>query len=192
MDTLLTTPGGRAVLVVVLLAVTSLAWWVRARRSGTVRSARTSPPLEDAELLGVLQSAGVVPGARVTFVQLSSEVCTPCRRTAAILGRLVDETPGAVHVELDAAQHPDLVRSLRVLRTPTVLVLDEDGRERGRSSGGMTPVQARAALELVPGLVGRGPGTAPASAPTLSARRPGPGPAAEDAPALHLEETRRA
>lgn len=188
MDTLLTTAGGRAVLVVVLLAATSLAWWVRARRLGTMRSVGPAAPPVETQLLGALRSAGVTPGARVTFVQLSSEVCTPCRRTASILSRLVDSTPGAVHVELDAAQHPDLVRSLRVLRTPTVLVLDEDGRERGRSSGGMTPVQARAALEIVPGFGDDVAGADPDPGPTRLA----PDGPATDATVLHLEETRRA
>lgn len=168
MDTLFTTTGGRAILVVVLLVLASSAWWVRARRSGRVRSAGASAPPVDADLLGALEAVGGRLGARATFVQLSSEVCTPCRRTSAILTRLVAETPGVSHVELDAAQHPDLVRALRVLRTPTVLVLDRDGRERGRSSGGMTPVQALAALDVVPGYT-----------------------AQETAPVPHLDETRQ-
>lgn len=208
MDTLLTTAGGRAVLVVVLLAGASLAWWLRARRSGTVRSTRTSAPLVGDELLATLRAAGATLGARATYVQLSSEVCTPCRRTAAVLGRLVEETPGVHHVELDAAHHPELVRSLRVLRTPTVLVLDGDGRERGRSSGGMTPVQARAALEVVPGLVrheapshsASGPAPTTTSLPPALADRSRP--ARESAPPTatttattatrqHLDETRR-
>lgn len=198
MDLLTTTTGGRAVLVVALLGVVSLAWWLRARRSGTVRAARASAPPVDAELLGALQTAGVTLGARATFVQLSSEVCTPCRRTATILSRLVDETSGVNHVELDAAQHPDLVRSLRVLRTPTVLVLDGDGRERGRSSGGMTPVQARAALEVVPGFAGEPSPSEPASvpgpvptAPTAGATATATAPERGTVALRHLDETRR-
>jgi len=153
MTSLLTTSGGRAVLLVVLLGIVSAAWWVRAQRSGTVRSvrpARDSAPLADQLLLDAVQAAGATLGRRATFVQLSSEVCTPCCRTAAVLGRLVDDAPGVAHVELDAAQHPDLVRTLRVLRTPTVIVLDGAGLERGRSSGAMTPTQAVAALDVVP------------------------------------------
>ena len=152
MNSLLTTTGGRAVLLVALLGLVSCVWWLRARRSGSVRSARDSAPPPELLLLEALRGAGARLGERATFVQISSEVCTPCRRTATVLARLVDEAPGVAHVELDAAVHLDLVRTLRVLRTPTVLVLDEAGRERGRSSGAMTPVQARTALALVPGL----------------------------------------
>lgn len=104
----------------------------------------------DQLLLDAVQAAGATLGRRATFVQLSSEVCTPCRRTAAVLSRLVDDASGVAHVELDAAQHPELVRTLRVLRTPTVIVLDGAGLERGRSSGAMTPTQALVALDVVP------------------------------------------
>lgn len=156
MTSLLTTTGGRAVLLVVLLGIVSAAWWVRAQRSGTVRASRSVRPARDSAppvdqlLLDAVQAAGATLGRRATFVQLSSEVCTPCRRTAAVLSRLVDDAPGVAHVELDAAQHPELVRTLRVLRTPTVIVLDGAGLERGRSSGAMTPTQALVALDVVP------------------------------------------
>lgn len=154
MSSLVTTPGGRAALLALLLVIVSCVWWLGARRSGAVRSTSmrsdrdAAPPVEPL-LLESLRAAGARLGTRATFVQLSSEVCTPCRRTAAVLGGLVRETPGVTHVELDASDHLDLVRSLRVLRTPTVLVLDVAGRERGRTSGGMTPAQARAALDVV-------------------------------------------
>lgn len=153
MTSLLTTTGGRAVLLVMLLGIVSAAWWFRAQRSGTVRSVRPSrgsAPPADLLLLDAVRAAGATLGRRATFVQLSSEVCTPCRRTAAVLSCLVDDAPGVAHVELDAAQHPELVRTLRVLRTPTVIVLDGAGLERGRSSGAMTPTQALAALDVVP------------------------------------------
>lgn len=153
MTSLLTTTGGRAVLLVMLLGIVSAAWWFRAQRSGTVRSVRPSrgsAPPADLLLLDAVRAAGATLGRRATFVQLSSEVCTPCRRTAAVLSRLVDDAPGVAHVELDAAQHPELVRTLRVLRTPTVIVLDGAGLERGRSSGAMTPTQVLVALDVVP------------------------------------------
>lgn len=147
MDQLVSSAAGRAVLLLVLLGFASLVWWLRARRSGDVRSVRAAaPPLPDAVLLDALSSTGVSLGDRATFVQLSSEVCTPCRRTASVLSSLAADEPGVQHVELDVAHHTELVRHLRVLRTPTVLVLDRAGRETGRSSGAMTPPQARAAL----------------------------------------------
>lgn len=150
MDQLVSSAAGRAVLLLVLLGIASLVWWLRARRSGDVRAVRAAaPPPPDAVLRGALASTGTSLGDRATFVQLSSEVCTPCRRTASVLSSLARDEPGVQHVELDVAQHMDLVRHLGVLRTPTVLLLDSTGRETGRSSGAMTPPQARAALSTL-------------------------------------------
>jgi thiol-disulfide isomerase/thioredoxin len=168
MDPLVSSAAGRAVLLLVLLGIASLVWWLRARRSGDVRSVRAAaPPPPDAVLLDALSRTGVSLGDRATFVQLSSEVCTPCRRTASVLSSLVRDEPGVQHVELDAVEHMDLVRHLGVLRTPTVLLLDSSGRETGRSSGAMTPLQARAALET---LVTEVPVTP--SQPTYETRQP--------------------
>ena len=57
------------------------------------------------------------------------------------------------HVEVDAASRDDLARAHRVLRTPTTLVLDGEGRVTRRISGAPTPEQAREALA---GLAGSG------------------------------------
>jgi thioredoxin-like negative regulator of GroEL len=46
--------------------------------------------------------------------------------------------------------HLDLVRKLGVLRTPTVLVVDDGGREVARMSGVVSDTQARQALSRVP------------------------------------------
>lgn len=168
MDPLVSSAAGRAVLLLVLLAAVSLVWWLRARRSGEVRAGRApAPPPPDLALLTVLSDRGDRLGERATFVQVSSEVCTPCRRTASVLSSLVRDEPGVQHVELDAVEHMDLVRHLGVLRTPTVLLLDSSGRETGRSSGAMTPPQARAALAT---LVTEVPVTP--SQPTYETRRP--------------------
>jgi len=55
--------------------------------------------------------------------------------------------PGVAHVEVDAEHHLDLVRALGVLRTPTTLLLDGDGRELTRATGAPRPGQVLAALE---------------------------------------------
>jgi hypothetical protein len=39
------------------------------------------------------------------------------------------------HIEIDAEDHLDLVRELDILKTPTVLVLDADGRVVRRATG---------------------------------------------------------
>lgn len=90
---------------------------------------------------------GVPLGATATFLQLSSEVCTPCRRTHAVLTALADERDGVTHVDLDVAEHLDLVRQFDVLRTPTVLLLDPAGVVVGRMSGATSRAQAVGALD---------------------------------------------
>jgi thiol-disulfide isomerase/thioredoxin len=86
-------------------------------------------------------------GERATLVQFSSAFCAPCRATRRVLTDVAAAVPGVVHVEVDAEEHLALVRALGVLRTPTTLVLDADGREVTRATGAPRPAQVLAALE---------------------------------------------
>ncbi|MFE6970409.1 thioredoxin family protein [Isoptericola sp. NPDC057653] len=135
-------PITQLVVLGVLVVVTVVLGAVWRSRQGRVRPA---PARRD---LAVDWAArGVRLGERVTFVQLSAEVCAPCRATARVLRGLAEREDGVVHHELDVEEHLDLVRELGVLKTPTVLVLDAAGAQAARSSGGMSPAQARHALE---------------------------------------------
>jgi hypothetical protein len=51
------------------------------------------------------------------------------------------------HVEVDAEHHLQVVRDLRVLRTPTTLILDPHGQEVSRAAGLPKRDQVLAALE---------------------------------------------
>jgi thiol-disulfide isomerase/thioredoxin len=99
----------------------------------------------------VLASAGLAVrlGERATLVQFSSAFCAPCRATRRVLGEVAGLVPGVSHVEVDAEGNLDAVRSLRVLRTPTTLILDADGREVSRASGLPQRDQVLAALAEV-------------------------------------------
>jgi thiol-disulfide isomerase/thioredoxin len=74
-------------------------------------------------------------GERATLLQFSSAFCAPCRATRVILADVAGQAPGVAHVEIDAESHLDLVRSLGVLRTPTIFVLGADGAITARASG---------------------------------------------------------
>lgn len=74
-------------------------------------------------------------GERATLVQFSSAFCAPCRATRRVLAEVAGMVPGVAHVEIDAEEHLDLVRRLDILKTPTVLVLDTEGRIVRRASG---------------------------------------------------------
>lgn len=77
--------------------------------------------------------SGVELGGHATLLQLSSEVCAPCRATARVLGAIVAD--GVRHIEIDIARRPDLAAQFNVLQTPTTLILDSAGAVRARIGG---------------------------------------------------------
>ncbi|MFG2503038.1 TlpA family protein disulfide reductase [Streptomyces sp. NPDC048441] len=85
-------------------------------------------------------------GERATLVQFSSAFCQPCRATRRVLDEVAGMVPGVSHVEIDAEAELDLVRELRILKTPTVLVLDAEGRVVLRATGQPRKVDVIAAL----------------------------------------------
>jgi thiol-disulfide isomerase/thioredoxin len=125
------------VLGLIVVAATAAGLIMRAR-AGRVRVVEHGERLRAAEI-----GAGL--GERATFVQFSSPACSSCGGVRRVLGDLADGA-AVTHVEIDATERLDLARRLRIMRTPTVLVLDRGGAVVRRVSGPMTPVQARAAL----------------------------------------------
>jgi len=101
----------------------------------------------DAELLAAL---GVGP-ARATLLQFSSAFCAPCRALRRVSSEVAALLPGVQHVEVDAESHLDAVRALGIWRTPTLLVLDADGRVAKRATGVPSKPQLIAVLgEILP------------------------------------------
>ncbi|TDQ54904.1 TlpA family protein disulfide reductase [Actinorugispora endophytica] len=88
-------------------------------------------------------------GERATLVQFSTAFCQPCRAARRVLGEVGAMLDGVEYVEIDAESHLDLVRRLDVLRTPTVLVLDAEGRVATRADGPPTKPAVIAALGTV-------------------------------------------
>ncbi|OIJ68650.1 thiol reductase thioredoxin [Streptomyces mangrovisoli] len=100
---------------------------------------------DDGKRLGAADLGGDL-GERATLVQFSSAFCAPCRATRRILGEVAGMVPGVSHVEIDAEDRLELVRDLGILKTPTVLVLDADGRIVRRASGQPRKADVIAAL----------------------------------------------
>ncbi len=88
-------------------------------------------------------------GERATLLQFSSAFCAPCRATRTVLGDVAAMVDGVRHVEVDAEAKLDLVRRLRVTRTPTVFVLDGSGWIRSRAVGAPRRADVIAALGKV-------------------------------------------
>jgi thiol-disulfide isomerase/thioredoxin len=126
---------------VAVLLVASAAGVLHRRRSGRVRVRGR----DDGKRLGPAELGGEL-GERATLVQFSSAFCAPCRATRRVLGEVADMVPGVTHVEIDAEAHLGLVRDLEILKTPTVLVLDTDGRIVRRATGQPRKADVIAAL----------------------------------------------
>ncbi|WP_146197058.1 thioredoxin family protein [Serinibacter arcticus] len=155
---------GVVVLVGAVVLALGVALW-RRRRDGRV--VPTSRP-------GAVAVPGLADDGIPVVLQLSSEVCAPCRAARRLLTDLVAGRDDVAHVDLDVAEHPGLVRELDVLRTPTVLLLDGDRRVRFRVAGVPDRSALVAALDDLAPRAGPRPPPPPAPAP---ARPPAPPPA---------------
>jgi thiol-disulfide isomerase/thioredoxin len=118
------------VAVAVALAVGAILG-VRSRRA-RFRSAATRPA---AVPVLTEQDLGAPLGERATLVQFSTAFCAPCRGARQVLARVADTTEGVQHVEIDATARMDLAGRLRVMSTPTILVLGPSGEVTRRATG---------------------------------------------------------
>jgi hypothetical protein len=156
---------------VVVLAVASAAGFFMRHRQGrfhpAASGATTALPAtvvgtdpadygRAASAAGVLSAAdlGAPLGARATLVQFSTEVCAYCGPTRELLTEVARERDGVSFVEIDAAARMDLTRRLRVLSTPTVLVLDALGGITSRASGPLRKADLLTAVSAVAGAGG--------------------------------------
>ncbi|MCT9113064.1 TlpA family protein disulfide reductase [Streptomyces mirabilis] len=129
------------VVCVVVLAAASAFGVLQRRRSGRVRVRGR----DGGKRLGAAE-LGEGLGERATLVQFSSAFCAPCRATRRVLTEVAGMVPGVRHVEIDAEDRLELVRELEILKTPTVLVLDADGRIVRRATGQPRKADVIAAL----------------------------------------------
>ena len=134
--------------LVVVLAAASAAGFVLRGRQGRFQP---GTPGQTSSADGVLSAAdlGAPLGARATLVQFSTEVCAYCGPTRELLTQVASERDGISFVEIDAAERMDLTRRLRVLSTPTVLVLDALGGITSRASGPLRKADLLTAVSAV-------------------------------------------
>jgi thiol-disulfide isomerase/thioredoxin len=144
------TPG--IIALAAALIVATVAGVALRRRAGRFRvfgagsaEAGTGGAEDGAEVLTEADLGGRL-GERATLVQFSTAFCAPCRPTRHLLARIAGTVEGVTHVEIDAAARLDLVRRLRVMTTPTVLVLGPGGGIVGRATGQPRPADVMAAL----------------------------------------------
>lgn len=122
--------------LVALVAVSTLLGVVVRARTGRVRSDGQN-----------VDTALTDPQAEFTLLQLSSPVCSACAAMRRISGQIASGDAGVGHREIDVTEHPELVRDLGVLSTPTTLIVDRDGRVRSRIIGAAAAATVRDTLE---------------------------------------------
>jgi hypothetical protein len=151
---------GGLIALVVVFAVASAAGFAMRRRQGRF----SAPPVPAAPAGGVTAppapgsalsagDLGVPLGTQATLVQFSTEVCAYCGPARKVLAEVAGQRDGVTFVEIDAAGRMELTRRLRIMSTPTVLVLDALGGVVSRSSGPQRRADVVAALDraLAPG-----------------------------------------
>ncbi|MFA9444097.1 thioredoxin family protein [Egicoccus sp. AB-alg6-2] len=119
-----------AVAALVALVAAFGTWW--RRRDGRVQTGDGAARLAAHHLDAVglrLERSGV--GA----VLLGSPTCTPCTAVKRVLRELASERDKFAWVYADAADHLDLATEHKVLRVPTLFLVDADGRVLARTSG---------------------------------------------------------
>lgn len=132
---------------VAVLALATLAGLWRRRVDGVLHAIPNTGDADGEHLTAADLETEL--GPRATLVQFSSAVCASCDATRRLLTEETDLRDGVVHVEIDAEQRLDLARQLSVFRTPTVLLLDRDGRIAHRASGAPRRADVRAALDAL-------------------------------------------
>jgi thioredoxin 1 len=74
-----------------------------------------------------------------TIVDFWAPWCVPCQRTKPILEKLGEEFSGRVNfLAINADEHPDLMRELKILGIPTLLIVDHK-KEISRITGAHPP-----------------------------------------------------
>lgn len=135
------------VLIAILALATGYGFYFRARSGRLKATAKNGATAATSSITAV--EMGAEFGFVATLLQFSSAFCAPCRATKVLLGEVTKEHPGVVHVVLDAESHLELVRRLKIISTPTTLILDPSGVEVGRAVGAPRREQVAAALHAL-------------------------------------------
>ena len=142
-------PGGGVVLalVVLLCAVAGTTLVVLARR----RSRPDAPtPADRRRALADAAGAAELTEGGVALLLFSRASCPRCGDTRAVITGMAAEHAAVQHREVDVADRSDLVTTLGVRTTPTVVVVDASGSELLRVAG--VPRREDLAAALAPHL----------------------------------------
>jgi thiol-disulfide isomerase/thioredoxin len=125
--------------LVVLATVLGLAWQ---KLTGRARRTTTAATVELSQFPG-----NHTLGSAATLLQFSTELCSPCRSTHAVLAAIAGEQPEIAHIDVDLTHRADLANKFNILQTPTTLILDRNGTIRARIGGALKRETVTAELE---------------------------------------------
>ena len=87
-------------------------------------------------------------GAVATLIQFSTDMCSRCPGTKALLKRAAESRSGVAYIEVDLTHRSDIATSFNILQTPTTLVLDNSGAIAVRIGGAPRPEAVHTALDI--------------------------------------------
>lgn len=121
-------PARLLVVGLVLAALALVAFW-RARRRAAFepRTPRLAP-----------ETLPLRPGAPLTALYFTSRLCGACKETAGIVREAAPEVPA---IAVSVHERRDLVDAVGVFETPTLLLVDEEGRIRYARVGNPEPAE---------------------------------------------------
>lgn len=125
-------PLGAGLAIAVLVVLSTVLAVLLTRRGARVKALSGQNRVDPAEF-GAVQL-----GAVGTVVQFSTEYCARCPGAERLLHDLVSRQDGVTFLHVDVTHNPHLVKKYRVLQTPTVLFIDDEGTQRTRVSGIVT------------------------------------------------------
>lgn len=131
-----------AYIVIAVVVVSSLLGFMRIRTDGTVRSHKPGSYVTSDQL-------GHEIGTAATFIQFSSPYCQPCKATHDMVSKLIADKPTVAHVDLQVADHLNMVNQLSVMRTPTTVLINGKGHIEYRVEGAPRPGELADALAKV-------------------------------------------
>lgn len=140
-------PAAAIVAGVLALATAAGLLWRRAQG----RARRDARPLA-----AVVAEAGAELGAEVTLLQFSTAFCAQCPGTSRALSGVASRESGVAHVDVDLTDRPALADRLNILQTPTVFVLDREGRSVARIGGAPRRPELAAAIDAARALPSEG------------------------------------
>ncbi len=140
------TPGTLAVIALVAIAI--LSGVLLKLFSGRGREI-SNPETIDLVKLKAMKSGVPVKafGKRATLLQFSTEYCSICPSVSRLLSQLEYRHGGLLHLEVDITNRLDLAAHFQISQTPTIFILDTNGRIKFRVSGTPKPGVIQVELE---------------------------------------------